>query len=99
MQPESRITRRIISRIRERGGWATKIHGGDSFQEDGLPDILGSYRGRSLGLEVKTSVGKLRPRQQYVLDEITKSGGIGRVVRSVKEVDAILDEIDREEVL
>lgn len=38
-QPESKLSRAIISAIRAGGGYAVKIHGGP-MQENGTPDIL-----------------------------------------------------------
>lgn len=50
-----------------------------------LPD------GRFLGIEVKSSTGKLRPSQVQTLGEITASNGLVIVARSVGEVVAVVE--------
>jgi penicillin-binding protein-related factor A (putative recombinase) len=52
----------------------------------GVPDILGIYKGRFLGIEVKTATGKVSPEQEKFLENIRKSGGIGFVARSLDDV-------------
>ena len=59
----------------------------------GRPDlIICAPGGRYLGLEVKTESGRLSPAQAHQLERINAAGGIGRVVRSVKDA---LEAIDK----
>jgi hypothetical protein len=96
MQPEARIVKKIQRRIEVRGGRCFKIHGGDNpFQEAGIPDILACYRGMFLGLEVKQPGEEPSPIQRKVLSEIKRAGGIALVLTSLKQVDLLLDEIDK----
>lgn len=52
----------------------------------GVPDILGIYQGRFLGIEVKSETGILRPEQKQFLENIQKNGGIGFVARNLDDV-------------
>jgi VRR-NUC domain len=71
-----------------------KIVGGDSpFQETGIPDLVGVYRGRFVGLEAKTPGGHVSPKQRRVLDEIEKAGGRTLVFTTVEEVISFLANI------
>lgn len=100
MQPESRLNKAIKAHCKKRGARVVKIHGGDNFQEAGISDFLGCYRGYFLALETKTPTGgEPRPRQQYFLDSITAAGGYAKAVRSVEDVEAVLAEIDRKEAI
>lgn len=99
MQPESRLNKSIKAYLKGKGAKVIKIHGGDNFQEEGLPDMIVCYQGIFIGLETKTPVGKLRPRQQYVLDQIKKAGGYVGVPRSLEDVKRLIAKIDRKEGL
>lgn len=91
---EKQITDKMRKRIIERGGWARKIHG-NQFTA-GLPDLMACYRGWSLGLEVKKPGREktLTGIQAKTLERIEEAGGYGKMVTTVEQVDAILDEID-----
>jgi len=52
----------------------------------GVPDIIGIWQGRMLGIEVKTAKGKLSVQQQRFLDAIRREGGIAFCARSVDDV-------------
>jgi len=52
----------------------------------GVPDILGIYKGKMLGIEVKTKNGKVSPAQQGFIDAINREGGLVFVARSVDDV-------------
>jgi hypothetical protein len=60
----------------------------------GLPDLVISYRGLFIGMEIKIAEGKQSERQRYIERQIKDSGGIYRVVRSVRSALRILDECD-----
>ncbi len=62
----------------------------------GLPDIIVVIppTGKFVGIEVKSSTGKLRPKQEEFRDRLRKEGGSYYVVRSVEETqDAITKEM------
>lgn len=94
---ETALVRRIRRELERRGAWTVKIHGGP-MQESGIPDIVGCYRGRFLGLEVKRPDGD-RPSglQRYMIEKVTTAGGFACAVRTVEEALAVLDKIDNEE--
>lgn len=52
-------------------------------------------RGIFLALEVKTQTGRIRPEQQQFLDLVNRRGGVGRVVRSVDDARAAINEARR----
>jgi len=90
---ETRLVKTILKVLREQGGWWIKTHGGP-FQERGLPDILGCFNGRFIGIEVKKPGEEASLIQKYVMKEIEeKGGGITKVVTSVQEVLILLSPI------
>lgn len=95
-QPEAREVKKILTYLRRRGGKWVKIHGGDNpFQEVGIPDILGCYRGCAVAIEVKTPSGHLSRKQEIFLDQWRNAGGYTLVTTSVNEVGQLLDLIDQ----
>ena len=52
----------------------------------GVPDILGIYKGRMIGLELKAPKGVVSPAQQHFIDKINEEGGIAFVVRTLDDV-------------
>jgi hypothetical protein len=95
MQPERRIVQKIQVYLEEQGARPFKIHGDDSFQEAGIPDLLVCWRGRFIGLEVKQPGGEPSPLQKKVLREIERSGGVAQVVESVGQVRDLLAKLER----
>jgi hypothetical protein len=71
-----------------------KIHGSAS-QTSGIPDIIGCYRGRFVGLEVKVDRRELSLRQEVTISRIREQEGYSRVIRSTMDASAVVDEIDR----
>jgi len=61
-------------------------HWGGMMGTKGVPDILGIYKGRFLGIEIKTASGKVRPEQEAFLENIRENGGIGFVARNLDDV-------------
>ena len=66
-----------------------KEHGG-MYGTAGIPDIICCYRGRFIGLEVKTEKGQPTELQKATIRKIINAGGTAVVVRSVDEVKAVL---------
>ena len=54
--------------------------------QPGVPDIIGIFRGRFLGIEVKSKAGRLTTAQKIFIDEINMAGGIAFVARSIDDV-------------
>ena len=96
-QPESREVKKILSYLREKGGRWVKIHGGDNpFQEVGIPDILGCYRGRAVAIEAKTPAGQLSVKQRLFLKEWGEAGGHILVATSLSHVMRFIENLDKE---
>lgn len=90
---ESRITKKILERLRSRGGFWFKLHVSE-FQEAGIPDIIGCYRGRFVSFEVKRPGNHPTKLQEYKMKQITQAGGIARVIHSAEEAEAVIDELE-----
>lgn len=68
-------------------GFYFKTHGGP-FQMMGLPDIIGVYKGRFIGIEVKLP-GKentLTEKQKQIIRKINRAGGIAFMAISETQV-------------
>lgn len=57
----------------------------------GAPDIILCKNGLWIGIEVKTEIGKQSPEQKLAEQQIRKCGGLYFIVRSLEDVDKILD--------
>lgn len=90
MQPEARLVKRTKEYLESVGARVFNIHGGDTFQEAGIPDLLVCYEGRFYGLEGKIPPNKPSRIQAEVLREIRHAGGVGAVFSSVAEVKNLL---------
>jgi len=93
---ESAIQSKILKALREHGGWWVKYHPGPRYGQPGVPDIIGCYYGRFVGLEVKRPGQKPTKLQEVTHEEIRKQGkGIVAVVHSVDEALMIVYAIQR----
>lgn len=91
---ETDITNAIMRYLKTIPGcFAFKEHGG-MYGTAGLPDIICCYRGRFLGLEVKTPSGKLSKLQEITIAKIKAAKGEAFKVTSVEEVRKILDYLE-----
>jgi Holliday junction resolvase len=61
----------------------------------GVPDIIGIYQGRLLGIEVKVPRGQPSENQKQFIAAINRAGGIAFVARSVDDVIKALGLEDR----
>jgi Holliday junction resolvase len=91
---EKNIENNIKKYLKSKGAYYVKYFG-NSFSQVGVPDILACYKGRFIGIEVKNEKGKTSPLQDFNLMEIKKAGGISLVARDPKDVETVLDNIDR----
>lgn len=69
--------------------WYFKVHGGP-YQKSGIPDIVGVYRGRFFGIEVKKPGEKATPLQAFIISQMIKAGGLAGVVVTVEDAERIL---------
>ena len=56
----------------------------------GVPDIIGVYHGRFVGIELKVLPDKQKPLQRWFMERILGADGIGIVVGSVEDVKIML---------
>lgn len=79
---ETLLRTRIIKRLqKERPGFWMVVHG-SAMQQAGVPDLIGCYRGRFVGLEVKVPGEEPDPLQSHRLNQIIRAGGIAGVIES-----------------
>jgi hypothetical protein len=94
---EKDITAAIMRHLKTVPGcFAWKEHGG-MYGTAGLPDIICCYRGRFVGLEVKTPDGKLSKLQEVTIAKIKAAKGEAFKVTSVKEVKEIFKNLNAQE--
>ena len=84
-QTEKEITRAIRAFLKVSGIFHWKVMQGLGCTP-GVPDIIGIYRNRFLGIEIKTAKGRISEHQQRFISAINKEGGIAFVARSVDDV-------------
>ncbi len=96
---EDRLIGQIMVYLRQRGCYAIRTHGHDFGEmgvcRPGIPDIVACYRGRFLGIEVKTRKGGVRAMQRREMEAVRESHGVGFVARDVEDVRRVLAVIDR----
>ena len=93
---ESKYQEKVLAYIRERGGWCFTSHGGSMYQVAGLPDVIGTYKGVFLGLELKTGKYQATELQKAKLNAIQASGGVGMILRdNFIALDEVLAYIDK----
>lgn len=92
-QPESKLSRKIMDRLRLEGYFCFKVHGSE-FMMAGLPDLIVCADGRFIGLETKlpSTRGNVSPRQAYVHSLIENANGVARVVCSPQEAIDVVQE-------
>ena len=83
---EKKIENEIKEYITSRGGLCYKIHGGDLYQETGIPDLLCCWGGLFFGIEVKDPGGKPSPIQLAQGIRIKNAGGHFIIAKSVQDV-------------
>lgn len=91
-QPESKLSRKIMDRLRLEGYFCFKVHGSE-YMMAGLPDIIVCAEGLFIGLETKMpgERGNVSPRQSYVHSQIENAKGHAEVVCSPQEgLDVVL---------
>lgn len=90
MALESRLTDRIIKRLRQMPeADVLKLHG-SPFQRAGYPDIHVCWQGRCYWLEVKRPGEGPTKLQQHRLVALRKARAVAEVVRSVAEAERLL---------
>lgn len=85
-QPESKLSRKIMDRLRLEGYFVFKVHGSE-FMMSGLPDLIVCANGLFIGLETKlpSTRGNVSPVQRLVHSKIENAKGVAAVVCSPDE--------------
>jgi len=72
---EAELTKKIRADLKAIGAKAIKIRGA-RHTERGTPDLIGSWRGRFFGIEVKVGRNKCSPIQEQRLAEWAATGAV-----------------------
>lgn len=93
-QPESKLSRRIMDRLRAEGYFCFKVHGSE-YMMAGLPDVIVCAEGKFIGLETKlpSTRNNVSPRQVLVHGQIQHAGGHASVVCSPDEAVRRVEEV------
>lgn len=83
---EKSVENEIKAYIASCGGLCYKIHGGDLYQETGIPDLLCCWGGLFFGIEVKDPNGKPSAIQLAQGVRIKKAGGHFLIAKSLQDV-------------
>lgn len=89
-KPETKLVQKILLRLRAEGGKWSKIHG-DPYQEAGISDILGCYKGRFIAIEVKCPGNTPSGLQKKYIADIVASKGYAGIAFTVQEALNIRD--------
>lgn len=81
MGPEKKYEEKLKRWLKKKGAWYVKYWGGGVYTRTGVPDILVCFKGRFIGIEVKSDSGRLSPEQKEQLALIKQAGGITMVSR------------------
>lgn len=92
-KPETKLVEKMIDRLKAEGGFWVKIHGGP-MQQTGIPDIVGCYKGKFIGIEVKIPGNKPSALQKVVLKELEEAGANCGVAYSIEEALKIRDKME-----
>lgn len=93
-KPETKIVKKCMALLDKKfPGFYFKTHGGP-YQKAGLPDIIGVYKGRFIGIEIKcpSKEDTLTDLQKKVLDKIKRAGGVAFMATSPQQIEIILQE-------
>lgn len=88
---EKEIENSIKEYISNLGGLCYKIHGGDLYQETGIPDLLCCIKGLFFGIEVKDPGGKASAIQLAQGARIKKAGGHFLIAKSLRDVENYIE--------
>lgn len=86
---EQNIQAKIKKYLESKGAYVVKVV---QANKAGVPDLLACYKGKFVGLEVKTpkTLNNVSPLQAFNLSKISEAGGISYVVTSIEDVEKIL---------
>jgi Holliday junction resolvase len=82
---EAQLTRSIRQLLRSLGIFHWKVWGGP-MSTPGVPDIIGCFKGRLIGIEIKSEKGVVSEYQKEFIENINRAGGLAFVARSLEDV-------------
>lgn len=86
--PESKVKAKVKELLTRYGVWFfMPVTGG--YGRAGVPDIIGVYKGRFLGIEVKAKGGKTTRLQEINLRDIAAQGGVSLVIEGDTGVEGL----------
>lgn len=80
MGAEKNFENKVKAYLKQKGAWFVKYWGGAAYTKSGVPDLLVCFKGRFLGIELKSPRGKVSDLQKHVLTEIGNAGGVAMVL-------------------
>ena len=100
---ENAVTKAVRQACQLRGAMVVRVQAGSHMvgkhfvrgAEAGTADLIGSYMGRAIAMEVKTAKGKQQPSQVEWASQWNEAGGWYFVVRSAEDTLAALDEVKK----
>lgn len=94
---ENAIIKSIRKKLKKEYGtdlWIFKSHGGPD-QVRGLPDLIGTYRGAFVAMEVKKPGGQATDLQAFTMQQIRAAGGFATVIHSFDEAQDFLGTVPK----
>lgn len=93
VKKETSLQERIQKYIEKRGGYVNK-NWGNMISRKGIADLTCCYKGYYIALEVKVDNNEPSLAQGIHCRKVRHSDGITAIVRTIEEVDFILNKID-----
>ena len=82
---EALLTKSIRQLLNSVGIFSWKEWGGP-MSTPGVPDIIGCFKGRLIGIEIKSEKGVVSEYQKEFIENINRAGGLAFVARSIDDV-------------
>ena len=90
MQNEKAVERRLLQRVKQKGGLCLKWV---SPGVTGVPDRIVIHQGRVIFVELKDFKGVLSPRQKLVMQMLRDAGAEVSLLASAEEVDNFVESL------
>jgi hypothetical protein len=92
--PEKLVKNKVVAQLKTLGAYYFyPVTGG--YGASGVPDVVGCYKGRFIGIECKANGNKPTALQQMNLDKIAAQGGIALVIdeTNVNELKGMIENV------
>jgi Holliday junction resolvase len=92
--PEKKVKTKVVAQLKALGAYYFyPVTGG--YGASGVPDVVGCYKGRFIGIECKANGNKPTALQQMNLDKIAAQGGIALVIdeTNVNELKGMIENV------